>query len=106
MSNEHPKPPQSIFTPTKGGLSRLVSSGVYYARFKHAGKQFKKCLQTTDKAHARRLLGEFRMSVENVTSKDAGRVTFAEIAQRWLASVRHTPDLLPLSKMVFVCIRR
>jgi integrase len=30
------------------------------------------------------------MQVENVTSKDAGRVTFPEIAQRWLASVRHT----------------
>lgn len=90
MSNEHPKPPQSNFTPTKGGLSRLVSSDVYYARFKHAGKQYKKCLHTTDKAHARRLLAEFRMSVENVTSKEAGRVSFAEIAQRWLANVRHT----------------
>jgi hypothetical protein len=42
MSNEHPKPPQSIFSPTKGGQSRLVSSGVYYARFKHAGKQYEK----------------------------------------------------------------
>jgi site-specific recombinase XerD len=35
------------------------------------------------------LLSEFRISIENVTSKEPG-VTFAEIAQRWRASVRHT----------------
>ena len=89
MSKHHPKPPQSILTATKRGLRRLVSSGVYYARFKHAGKYFNRCLNTTDRKHAQRLLHELRTDVENVTSKEAGRVTFSEIAQRWLASVRH-----------------
>lgn len=90
MLIKQPKSPQSVFGRTKGGLLRLESSGVYYARFKHAGKTYKKCLHTSDRRHAQRLLAEFRLAVENVTSKEAGRVTFAEIAQRWLASVRHT----------------
>jgi integrase len=89
MTKPHPKASQSVFAYAGDGLLRLVSSGVYYARFKHAGKQYKKCLGTSDKAHARRLLHDYRIEVQNITSKEAARITFETIAARWLGSIRH-----------------
>ena len=71
-------------------LFRYVPSGAYYAKFKHAGKQYKKSLKTTDKAHAKRELKAYRQDIENITSKEAGHVTFETIADRWLDSIRHT----------------
>jgi len=82
------KAPQSVFAYAGEGLKRLVSSGMYYAWFKHGGKQYHHSLRTMDKKHAARLLRDFRNSVENVTSHDAGRVTFLTIADRWLDSIR------------------
>src|SRR5208283_1859095 len=90
MTKPHPKSLQSVFAYAGDGLLRLVSSGVYYARFKHSGKQFKKCLGTSDKAHARRLLHDYRIEVQNITSKEAACITFQTIAARWLDSIRHT----------------
>lgn len=90
MSKHYPQSAQSVLTYAGEGLLRLESSGVYYARFKFGGKQFKKSLKTTDKAHAKRLLREYRADVENLNSKEAGRVTFDAIAQRWLDSIRGT----------------
>jgi len=57
---------------------------MYYAWFKHGGKQYHHSLRTMDKKHAPRLLRDFRNSVENVTSHDAGRVTFLTIADAGL----------------------
>ena len=90
MTKPHPKSSQSVFAYAGDGLMRLVSSGVYYARFKHSGKQYKKCLGTSDKAHARRLLHDYRIEVQSITSKEAASITFDTIAARWIASVRHT----------------
>jgi len=71
-------------------LFRYIPSGVYYAKFKHAGKQYKKSLKTKDRKHACRELKAYRQDVENITSKEAGRVTFETIAARWIDSIRHT----------------
>ncbi len=90
MTERNRKSPQSVFERSGEGLRRLVSSSVYYAWFKHAGKQYHKSLRTSDKKHAIRLLRDLRNSVENVTSADAARVTFETIAARWIDSRRGT----------------
>jgi integrase len=88
MTERNGNSSQSVFAYAGEGLRRLVSSGVYYAWFKHAGKQYHQSLGTTDKKHAVRLLRELRNSVENVTSTDAARVNFETIAARWIDSRR------------------
>lgn len=93
MSKQHHRTTQSVFEYAGEGLRRHKSSSVYYAWFKHAGKQIHRSLGTTDKAHARRLLNEMRQDVANVTSNEATRVTFSQLAARWLASIR--PALKP-----------
>jgi integrase len=90
MTEHNGKSSQSVFAYAGEGLRRLESSAVYYAWFKHAGKQYHHSLGTTDKKHAIRLLRELRNSVENVTSTDAARVTFETIAARWIDSRRGT----------------
>jgi hypothetical protein len=88
MTERKGKSSQSVFAYAGEGLRRLVSSGTYYAWFKHAGKQYHQSLGTTDRKHAVRLLRELRSSVENVTSTDAARVNFETIAARWIDSRR------------------
>jgi integrase len=90
MTERNGKSAQSVFAYAGEGLRRLESSGVYYAWFKHAGKQYHQTLKTSDKKHAVRLLRELRTSVENVTSTDAARVTFEAIVTRWIDSRRGT----------------
>lgn len=90
MSNRKSKPSDDDWKRTGECLFRYIPSGVYYAKFKHAGKQYKKSLKTKDKAHAKRELKAYRQDIENVTSKEAGHVTFETIAARWLDSIRHT----------------
>jgi integrase len=88
MTEPRQKSAQSVFAYAGEGLRRLESSGVYYAWFKHAGKQYHQSLKTTDRKHAVRLLRELRTSVENVTSTDAARITFEAIVTRWIDSRR------------------
>ncbi len=71
-------------------LYRRESSGVYYALIKKGGKQFRRSLKTEDLGLARRRLGELREEVSSLVSHDAGALTFKIVADRWLASVRHT----------------
>ncbi len=72
-------------------LYRRDSSGVYYALVKRGGKQFRRSLKTADRKLAERRLSEFRYKVGRLDQiKGAVRTTFAELADRWLAMIRHT----------------
>ncbi|MGO8677734.1 MAG: tyrosine-type recombinase/integrase [Limisphaerales bacterium] len=87
------KPPGSpsgvIFHKVGQNLYRLESSGTYYALFKRGGKQIRKSLKTTDGALARRRLSELREKVSRLNQgKGASKLTFAELAARWLSTHR------------------
>ena len=71
-------------------LYRRESSGVYYALIKKGGKQFRRSLKTKDLGLARRRLSELREEVSSLVSHDAGALTFKIVADRWMASFRHT----------------
>jgi integrase len=89
MRTPNPKSSGDVWKRIGERLFRYVPSGVYYAKFKHAGKPYKKCLKTWDRKHAERLLNDYRQEVENVTSKEAAHITFKTISDRWLDSIRH-----------------
>jgi len=67
-------------------LYRSVESGVYYAILKRAGKQIKRSLKTIDHALARRRLRELEGRAVHLQRGEDGKVTFADLGQRWLAS--------------------
>lgn len=76
-----------VFRKVAQNLYRLESSGQYYALFKRAGKQIRRSLKTTDAALARRRLSEVRDKVGRLNqTKGASKLTFAELAERWLAN--------------------
>jgi integrase len=57
--------------------------------FKRAGKQIRRSLKTSEPALARRRLGDLRNKVARLnTVKGAGKITFANLAKRWLDSHR------------------
>ena len=56
---------------------------------KRGGKQIRKSLKTTDPALARRRLADLRDKVSRLNqTKGASKLTFAELAARWLATHR------------------
>jgi integrase len=69
-------------------LYRYASTGVYYARVKVNGKEFRRSLKTDDRAFAKRKLAELRAELERV-DPHAGRVTVGELLTRFLASRQH-----------------
>ncbi|MHB8523334.1 MAG: tyrosine-type recombinase/integrase [Limisphaerales bacterium] len=78
-----------LFNRVGENLYRLESSGVYYALFKRGGKQIRKSLKTTDPALARRRLAEHRQRVDRLNqTKGASKITFSELAERWLATMQ------------------
>ena len=78
-------PAKSVFHKVGQNLYRLESSGTYYALFKRAGKQIRRSLKTNDPALARRRLGDLRNKVGRLnTTKGASKITFANLANRWL----------------------
>src|ERR1017187_1506359 len=82
-------PTGAVFHKVAQNLYRLESSGTYYALFKRSGKQIRRSLKTTDPALARRRLGELRNKVARLnTTKGAGKITFANLASRWLENHR------------------
>jgi integrase len=82
-------PARPVFNKVGQNLYRLESSGTYYALFKRAGKQIRRSLKTADSALARRRLGELRNKVGRLnTTKGAGKITFANLASRWLDGCR------------------
>lgn len=57
--------------------------------FKRAGKQIRRSLKTTDPALARRRLNELGNKIARLNQfKGAGKITFADLAKRWLDSHR------------------
>jgi integrase len=89
MSKKPQLPSRAVFHKVAQNLYRLASSGTYYALFKRGGKQIRRSLKTTDSALARRRLNELGDKVARLNqTKVAGKITFAGLAERWLANHR------------------
>jgi hypothetical protein len=71
-------------------LYRLETSGGYYALLKRGDKQFRRSLRTKDRKRAERRLAEMRDQVGNLTISDDARLSFADVAKRWLAVTART----------------
>jgi len=75
-------------------LYRSAKSNIYYAILKRAGKQIKRSLKTTDRALAGRRLSEFQEKAARLTTGESGRISFADLSQRWLevmaGSMKHS----------------
>ena len=69
-------------------LYRYSSNGVYYARIKTDGKEIRRSLRTTDRALARRNLTALKDELRQV-DRSQGRVTLAELCDRYLKTIRH-----------------
>ena len=109
MTSNHPETTvparQPVFNKVGENLYRLESSGAYYALLKRGGKQIRRSLKTTDAALARRRLTELRAKVARLNqTPGAGKITFAELAQRWLANVG--VNLKPSSALrLSICVK-
>jgi len=75
-------------------LYRSKKSKIYYAILKRAGKQIKRSLKTTDSALAKRRLSELQDKAARLTTGESGRISFADLSQRWLevlaGSMKHS----------------
>ncbi|HEY2626075.1 MAG TPA: hypothetical protein VGI41_04915, partial [Candidatus Udaeobacter sp.] len=69
-------------------LYRYSSNGVYYARIKTDGKEIRRSLETTDRDLAKRRLADFRDRRRQI-DQSQGKLTLAELCDRYLATVRH-----------------
>src|SRR6266403_167091 len=69
-------------------LYRYSSNGVYYARIKTGGKEIRRSLETTDRALAKRRLADLRDRQRQI-DRSQGRVTLAELCDRYLKTVQH-----------------
>ena len=69
-------------------LYRYSSNGVYYARIKTGGKEIRRSLRTTDRALARRNLTALKDELRQV-DRSQGRVTLAELCDRYLKTIQH-----------------
>ena len=69
-------------------LYRYSSNGVYYALVKHEGKQKRASLKTTDKAVAKRKLGDFQRDLGKADSSQ-GSLTLRELCTRYLGTVQN-----------------
>lgn len=94
MNSDHqnpPAPPQHpVFHKVAENLYRLASSGGYYALVKRGGKQFRRSLKTTDRKLAERRLADLKAQVGMLSISDDANLSFQDVAQRWLESVKHT----------------
>ena len=89
MTKKPQYPQRAVFHKVAENLYRLESSRTYYALFKRAGKQIRRSLKTTDSALARRRLNELRDKVSHFNqTKGASRITFTDLAGRWLDTHR------------------
>jgi integrase len=69
-------------------LYRYSSNDVYYCRIKVDGKEIKRSLNTTDRAVARRNLAALKDELRQI-DRSQGRITLEELANRYLATIRH-----------------
>jgi integrase len=69
-------------------LYRYSSNGVYYGRIRVDGKEIKRSLETTDRELAKRKLAQFKEEQRQM-DRSQGRLTLAELCDRYLNTVRH-----------------
>jgi integrase len=69
-------------------LYRYSSNGVYYARIKTDGKDIRRSLGTTDRAHALRELRAFKEQQAQI-DRSQGRMTMAELCDTYLRTIQH-----------------
>lgn len=79
-----------VFHRVAENLYRLESSGGYYALLKRGDKQFRRSLKTKDRKLADRRLAELRSLVGNLKISDDARLSFDDMAKRWMDTTRHT----------------
>lgn len=79
-----------VFHRVAENLYRLEQSGGYYALLKRGDKQFRRSLKTKDRKLAERRLSDLRAQVGNLKINEEGRLSFAEVAERWMAATAHT----------------
>ena len=90
MNPTKPETPKGDWTYAGENLRRLKTSGVYYVHAKRNGKQFRQSLETTDKATAKRKVKDFMGELDRLTSGEAAKITFDELAKRWNEAEAHT----------------
>jgi hypothetical protein len=79
-------------------LYRHESSGIYYALVKRSGKQYRRTLKIKDRKLAERYLSGFREKIGHLSkSAGANKLTFADLAGRWLETLRPTRYLRSLT---------
>jgi integrase len=69
-------------------LYRLGPAGKYYALLKRGNKQFRRSLKTKDRKLAERRLSELRAQVGNLTITEDARLSFTDLARRWVATAQ------------------
>src|SRR5713226_1242745 len=81
-------------------LYRYSSNGVYYARFESGGKEIRRSLRTADRASAQRALAWLKQEQEQIDPTQ-GRLTVAELADRYLATIQHRrPATVAIKQLV------
>jgi len=96
--------PSATFKKVGECLYRLESTGGYYALLKRGGKQFRRSLKTRDRKLAERRLGALKQEIANLVISDDAKLTFKDIAERWLSSIRHTLKPKSASRLE-ICIK-
>ncbi len=77
-----------VFQKVGESLYRYSSNRVYYARIKRDGKEIKRSLGTTDPTLARRNLAALKDELRQIEGSQ-GRMTLAELADRYPATIQH-----------------
>jgi integrase len=79
---------QSAFQKVGECLYRYSSNGVYYARIKADGKEIRRSLETTNRDLAKRRLAVLKDEQSQI-DRSKGRITLAELCDRYLSIVQH-----------------
>ncbi len=79
-----------VFHRVAENLYRLEQTSGYYALLKRGDKQFRRSLKTKDRKLADRRLAELREQVGSLAISDDARLSFGDIAQRWMDATSHT----------------
>jgi len=78
-----------VFHRVAENLYRLETTGGYYALLKRGNKQFRPSLKSKDRKLSDRRLAELRAQVGHLTISDDARLSFDEIAKRWMDTTKH-----------------
>lgn len=78
-----------VFHRVAENLYRLENTGGYYALLKRGDKQFRRSLKTKDRKLADRRLTEMRGQVSNLKITDDARLSFVDVAERWITTTAH-----------------